>query len=122
MNDNGVTILIVDDEPSIVAVTAQHLTRKGYEALVAVDGNEALAMLEARAEVDLVLANCNGSRISGPELDRIIPARWPHIKIIAMSGRPRSTKLPNGVAFLPKPFRSANLIAVIESVLCPEAA
>jgi CheY-like chemotaxis protein len=122
VNDNGVTILIVDDEPSIVAVTAQHLTRKGYEALVAVDGNEALAMLEARAEVDLVLANRNGSRISGPELDRIIPARWPHIKIIAMSGRPRSTKLPNGVAFLPKPFRSANLIAVIESVLCPEAA
>ncbi len=122
MNDNTVTVLVVDDEPRVLALTARHLHRNGYTALTAAGGDEALTLLESGEGVALVLTDCNMPGLSGPQLDKIILMRWPHIKVVAMSGRPRSPELPDQIEFLPKPFRSASLIAVVESVLNHEAA
>jgi CheY-like chemotaxis protein len=110
-------VLVVDDEPGVLGVASMHLQRRGYTVLLASSGLEALSVLENRVEISLVIADCDMPGISGPELDKMILARWPHIKVIAMSGRPRDPELPDEVEFLPKPFRGATLVATIEGVL-----
>ncbi len=122
MSDEPVTILVVDDEPEVLGIVSMHLQLSGYTVLVANSGEEALAVLDGPTNVALVLADCNMRGISGPELDVIILARWPHIKVVAMSGRPRSPELPDTIEFISKPFRRADLIAVIEQVLRREVA
>ena len=122
MDDNSATILVVDDDPSVLGLTSMLLRREGYTVLVASSGKEALTILESRADTSLVLADCDMPGISGPELDKMILARWPHIKVVAMSGRPRAHELPDTIEFIPKPFRRANLIGTIERALSREAA
>ena len=41
---HGETVLVVDDEPSVLAVTGQTLEAFGYRALTACHGEEALAI------------------------------------------------------------------------------
>lgn len=48
-------------------------------------------------------------------LARFVRGRWPPIKIVASSGnfRTRAGDLPEGSLFLPKPYRPAQVIAVL---------
>jgi hypothetical protein len=44
---HGETILVVDDEPAVLAITARMLRRNGYRTLEAANGADALGLLEA---------------------------------------------------------------------------
>ena len=117
MNDVPFVVLVVDDEPGVLAIASLHLRRAGYTVLEASGGAEALSVLESRSDVALVLIDCDMPSMSGPETDKIILARWPHIRIIAMSGRPPVADLPDEVDFIPKPFKGADLVTKIKNVL-----
>ena len=122
MSDGLATILVVDDEPGILGLVSMQLQRKGYTVLAVDSGLEALSVLASRADVTLVLSDCDMPNMSGPDLDKVILARWPHIAVVAMSGKPRPEDLPGEVVFIQKPFRGADLAAVIESALNREPA
>lgn len=117
MNDGSPIILVVDDEPSVRAVIFLHLKKAGYTVLEAASGEQALAILSVQPNVSLALVDCDMPKFSGPELDKIILEKWPGIKILAMSGRSRSAELPEAVEFINKPFRGADLITKIGSIL-----
>jgi CheY-like chemotaxis protein len=53
--------------------------------------------------------------MDGLRLARFVRGRWPPIKIVASSGnfRTRAGDLPEGSLFLPKPYRPAQVIAVL---------
>ena len=117
MKDVPFVVLVVDDEPGVLAIASLHLQRAGYTVLEAIGGAAALSVLESRSDVALVLIDCDMPGMSGPEADKIILARWPHIRIIAMSGRPPAPDLPDEVDFIPKPFKGADLVARVRNVL-----
>ena len=63
---NGVSILIVDDEPLLRDVLTQILTREGFQVEAAVDGDEALEKM-AREKFPLVVSDIQMPRMNGQE-------------------------------------------------------
>ncbi len=112
-------ILVVDDQKAVLEVTASMLRRSGYEVLEASGGQEALRTLESRPEVTVLLTDCDMPILRGEELARAVMLRWPHIRIIAMSGQPRSDEMPSEAAFIAKPFPTSALIPLMQAVRIP---
>lgn len=103
------TILLVEDEGMVRAVAERALTRKGYQVLVASNGEEALEILgRDGTEIDLLISDVVMPMMDGPTLVRQARERRPNLRIIFMSGYAeeqlrKSIDVP-GAAFLPKPF------------------
>jgi DNA-binding NtrC family response regulator len=103
------TILAVDDEPVELQFITLVLGRAGYEVIGTASGLSALSVLDTRADVALVIADCRMPHMSGPQLLSEIAIRWPHIKLIATSGAPAPDGLPHEATFLQKPYRPSVL-------------
>jgi PAS domain S-box-containing protein len=71
------TILLVEDEPSLRGAAKQVLELLGYRVLVAVDGVDALRVLDTERDVALVLSDVVMPRMTGPELLAALRARGP---------------------------------------------
>ena len=117
------TILIADDEPNIVAALEYLLQQRGYEVLIARNGDEALGLLEERIP-DLVLLDVMMPRKSGYEICERIRHRagWRHIKVIMLSAKGRDAEVNKGMAmgadlYVTKPFSTRELMAKISSLL-----
>lgn len=117
------TVLVVDDKPSIrEAVRA--MLEGHYQILEATNGEEAVALLMDH-EVDVVVLDINMPVTNGWETLRIINDEhngWPNIQVIMLTvqNAPETAikAWTLGAAFyLPKPFRSADLIGLIEKAL-----
>ncbi len=80
------TVLIVDDEPDIIATLQFRLTSAGYEVLTAENGARALDVIRSR-KVDLVLVDFMMPEVNGLELTRLVKAepKWAQIKILLFS-------------------------------------
>jgi len=116
-------ILIVDDEPNIVAAVEYLLQRSGHEVHVARDGDEALKQVEA-CKPDLVLLDVMMPARSGYEVCRRIRERedWRHIKVIMLSAKGRDAEVNKGLAigadlYVTKPFSTRDLMNKISSLL-----
>lgn len=104
MPDFNYRILVVDDDPGILAVSQGVLATRGYETRTARDGFEALAVLR-KGLPDLIICDLSMPRMSGFELLSIVRRRFPQIAVIATSGEFTGPDLPNWVladAFIPK--------------------
>jgi PAS domain S-box-containing protein len=107
--------MIVDDEPSVRAVTRTMLVRRGFEVLEAAHGEEALALFEAEhRRISLVLLDLTMPRLDGEEVFRRLKAIDPSVRVIMMSGynEQNVTQLFVGkglAGFIQKPFRAADL-------------
>ena len=80
------TVLIVDDEPDIIATLQFRLTSAGYEVLTAENGARALDVIRSR-KVDLVLADFMMPEMNGLELTRLVKAepKWAQTKVLLFS-------------------------------------
>ncbi|HYJ90332.1 MAG TPA: PAS domain S-box protein [Pyrinomonadaceae bacterium] len=116
-------ILVVDDEQSILEVTAATLEKYGYRPVTAGDGAEGLAIFAQRKdEVSLVLTDISMPLMDGPAMIRALRIIEPTGKIIAMSGlmNPQHTAQLENLkidAFLTKPFSSEKLLITLQDVL-----
>lgn len=79
------TILVVDDEPSLVKLTSSILQKQGYKILTAANGKLALEVLK-KETVDLMLSDVIMPEMDGYELARIVQDQYPQIKIQMASG------------------------------------
>jgi class 3 adenylate cyclase len=116
-------ILVVDDELKNVKLLADLLTVKGYSAVTAASGREALAQVEAE-QPDLVLLDVVMPEMSGYEVCRKIrenPATGilPVVMVTALDpGEERIKGLEAGADdFLTKPINQAELLARVRSLL-----
>jgi CheY-like chemotaxis protein len=114
MSVSPCVVLVVDDEPAVLAVTALRLRRAGYDAVEASGGLGAVLILESRGGVCVVLSDCNMMPMKGAELAKVVLRRWPHIGYVAMSAEPPDPDLPDKVSFIHKPHSTAALVAAIE--------
>ena len=116
------TILLVEDQPEVRAVTRSILQRQGYTVLEADGGGQARA-ISARAEtIDLLLTDIVMPGASGRALARDLQASRPGLRILYMSGYTEDKILHHGVAeaglpFVQKPFTPATLLAKVREVL-----
>jgi len=103
------TILVVDDDAAIRNLAALVVESVGHQPLEAINGLEALKMIERHPQVDLVLMDVLMPVMNGGEALRAIRATWPLLPVVMISGFDAATiseKLgdatPDG--FLQKPF------------------
>jgi two-component system phosphate regulon response regulator PhoB len=116
-------ILIVEDEAPLVALLRYNLERAGYEVSEAVDGEEALVMIEERRP-DLVLLDWMLPSVSGIEVCRRIRRSAPNrnLPVIMLTARGEEPDRVRGLEcgaddYVTKPFSTSELLARINAVL-----
>lgn len=113
-------VLVVEDEAAVRTIVLRALRGAGYQVSAAVDGVDALALLERDAAVDVILSDVAMPRMDGRVLAQQVRERWPTIPIIMMSGYANPDTLADispEQPLLMKPFRVAELLASIEGAL-----
>jgi two-component system, response regulator PdtaR len=100
-------VLIVEDEAMVLLDAMDIVSRAGFEALVAANADEAIRVLEARADIAVVFTDVNmpGS-MDGLKLAGAVRERWPPIRLIVTSGHFDKTNqtIPQDSVFLAKPY------------------
>jgi two-component system, response regulator PdtaR len=105
-------ILIVEDEALVRLLGVGTFADAGFRVIEAINGDQALGLLEADSEVQLLFTDVRmPGKMNGLALAREVHDRWPHIGIMVVSGQsiPETHELPAGCRFLRKPY-------------CPDAA
>jgi DNA-binding NtrC family response regulator len=119
------TILVVDDDLSVLSVIKCMLECADYNVLIAPSAESALRMAEREdLVIDLMLIDVLMPNITGPDLAERIQAIRPHQKVLFMSGCTESEVvrvkvLDRALGFLPKPFTSDGLLERVQNVLEP---
>ena len=116
-----VIVLFVEDEALVRMFAADVLREEGgFKVVEAANVDEALTVLEANADVRALITDVEmpGS-LDGFTLARVVKQAWPQIGIVVTSGRmaPGPKDLPSGALFIAKPFRPADLVAAVRTVL-----
>lgn len=113
------TILIVDDDPAVLRLTATVLERSGYGIVRASNGLEALMLYSSYAQrLDLVLTDVDMPEMNGVELAARIRAANPTAKVLLMSGRvPPRVDVSEIDTVIPKPFHVEKLLDAIRRML-----
>jgi DNA-binding NtrC family response regulator len=107
-------VLVVDDEPLVRMSLADALREAGFTIIEASNADEALGHLAFRPCIDLVITDVfmPGS-MDGLQLVNEIRERGESMAIIVMSGYASSADLQGDVYFMPKPFLTSDMIAMV---------
>ena len=111
------TILVIDDEPEVLALVSRMLTARDYEVVSMGCPLQALEFVCNTPSFDLVVSDVIMPGLCGPELVRRILEVWPNAGVILMSGYLSREELPTYVGFLTKPFALRDLFASVERAL-----
>jgi two-component system response regulator ResD len=120
--DSQGTVLVVDDEPTILDVVGRYMERAGYETHRAADGQEALR-LAAEHRPDLVVLDLMLPGIDGIEVMRQLHEQpGPRIAVILLTARGEESDRLVGLRqgaddYVVKPFSPAELVARVDAVL-----
>nr|WP_207649774.1 response regulator transcription factor [Desulfosporosinus hippei] len=113
-------IVLVDDEPEILTLVRDYLSREGYNALTAVNGVEGMELIE-REKPDLVLLDWMLPGISGLDMCKRL-RETSTIPIIMLTAKSEEIDRVLGLEFgaddyIVKPFSLRELVARIKTVL-----
>jgi len=115
---NGISILVVDDEPVLRDLLTKILTREGFQVDVAVDGEEALKKM-AGGQFNLVVSDIEMPRLDGFGLLKAIKRDHPDTAVIMMtafgdSGAVKNCLILGADEYITKPFKSFEINLVVE--------
>ena len=117
------TILVVEDEENVRAMTRRLLRSYGYQVLESASGEEALRLAETHAgNIDLLLTDVVMPRMNGHDLAEMLKSRRPALKVVYMSGYDRDAIFRHAVLdpdtpYIQKPFVPHTMAAVVRRVL-----
>lgn len=120
---NGETVLVVEDEISILNLLETMLTELNYKVLKAKTPSEAIALsVKHEKDIKLVLTDMVMPEMNGKELIECIKVRCPDIKYIYMTGYTNDFVHETGakednIKILNKPFTLTDLTMIMRSVL-----
>ena len=119
-------ILVVDDEPVVLAYIANSFRDGGYDFLLAEDGERGLALFVTNpGKIALVLSDVSMPRSSGPQMVREIRKSDENARVLFMTGFDPEQILPREFRAYPtlrKPFTPAQLYEAIEACVGGESA
>jgi len=115
----GGTALVVEDEPSVLAIASRILTRAGYEVISSENGQEALELVNRGQDFDLLFTDAVMPKLGGRDLLENLRSRDLDFIAVITSGYPDEldgTDLDRlQAAFLNKPFTEQSLRAAVSS-------
>ncbi|MEI7556882.1 PAS domain S-box protein [Candidatus Chlorohelix sp.] len=116
------TILLVEDDVSILKLTGRILRGSGYKVLEAADGIAALQLVrEYNSQIDLVVSDVIMPRMGGPELAKQLKTLSTSLKVLFMSGYTGEfifdDKLIPDSYYIHKPFTREEFIHKIRALL-----
>lgn len=123
------TILLVEDEVLLREGVQEMLEFHGHHVIGAGDGMEALEWLE-QVPVTLIISDLVMPNINGVDFVEKVRQKFPDLPIIVASGSPGSVMnrlgidsihIPGATASILKPFKSADLIELVNKVLADRA-
>jgi len=113
-------VLVVEDEPLLRMFAVEVVEEAGFIAIEARDADEAVILLESRADITLLFTDINmpGS-MDGLKLAHAVRDRWPPIKILVVSGQQRLqvSDLPSNSCFVEKPYQASALVEELRSLV-----
>ena len=113
-------VLVVEDDVFLRINAVLMIEDAGFDVLEAVDADQAIEILEVRPDIHVIFTDLEmpGS-MDGLKLAHAVRGRWPPIKIIATSGRVnvRTTDLPDGGRFLPKPYGPEEIVGTLRELV-----
>jgi CheY-like chemotaxis protein len=113
-------VLVVEDEMLLRMRAVDIVEDAGFIPIEAVNADDALAILESRADIELLFTDIQmpGS-MDGLGLAHAVHERWPPIKIILVSGqlKPANTEIPANSRFFGKPLEAKVMIALMQCMI-----
>ncbi|MGA7514146.1 MAG: response regulator [Candidatus Sulfotelmatobacter sp.] len=117
-------VLLIEDEPSIMALVSATLERNGYEVVCIESGAEALHLLEKGQFLGVVSDMRTPGGVDGAQVHAWISANRPDLesKVVIITGdyaneETVTTLRKIGALYLEKPFRVQDLISAVEKTM-----
>jgi DNA-binding response OmpR family regulator len=117
------SILVVDDEPSILLSLEFLMQQVGYEVRTAKNGDEALLAVGEK-QPDLILLDIMMPKLDGFEVCQTIRSNpeWKDIRIVILTAKGREVDQEKGLAlgaddYITKPFGTKQLVKKVKTVL-----
>ncbi|MEW5981489.1 MAG: sigma-54 dependent transcriptional regulator [Acidobacteriota bacterium] len=120
MQDTRPVLLVIDDEPGVVAVVSEFVRRQGFDVIARTGGRQVIAELPA-LKVDAALVDLRMPEVTGLDVLRAINDADPACQVILMTGQPsvdsaiEAVKL-GALDYLSKPFDLTRLREVLTTV------
>lgn len=116
------TILIVEDEPSIVTLIKYNLEKEGFITEVAMNGESAIKIAESNPEIDLIVLDLMLPKMDGIEVCKTLRMNQNFVPIIMLTAKDAEYDKIHGLEmgaddYLTKPFSPKELIARINAIL-----
>ncbi len=120
MSDRALKILVADDEPDVLAITARKLREAGFKVVTAVDGEDALVLFNSE-EPDILVLDVNMPRKDGLEVLRQVKAapaskRWIPVIIVSAQGELEDMRRGFDLQadhYLTKPCRMEDIVQAV---------
>ncbi len=117
------TVLLVEDEDSVLSMSRVALQEHGYSVLEARNGVEALAVArQHKGPIHVLVSDVVLPQLAGPPLAKQLLPLFPEMKVLFISGYPDEAVVRHGVLreegnFLQKPFSPVGLAHKVREVL-----
>jgi DNA-binding NtrC family response regulator len=117
-------VLLIEDEPSIMALVSATLERSGYEVVCIESGAEALRLLEKGQFLGVISDMRTPGGVDGAQVHAWISTNRPDLiqKVVIITGdyaneETVTTLRKIGARYLEKPFRVQDLISAVEKTM-----
>jgi CheY-like chemotaxis protein len=119
-SDPAPNVLVVEDEMVLRMRAVDIVEDAGFNAVEAVNADEALSILESRSDISLLFSDIQmPGTMDGLKLAQAVHHRWPSIKIILVSGqvKPSDEDKPADSRFFGKPIEVEQMIAELQDMV-----
>lgn len=123
---DGITALVVDNEPDIVQIITTILKDSGMVVLPATSGDEALLQQDNfRGKIDVLITDIFMPDMNGIKLAELMHSLRPEIKTIFVSAfspddKSHKLQIPKDAPFIPKPLNPNEIKAALYKMLVDE--
>jgi PAS domain S-box-containing protein len=117
------TVLVVEDDAAVRRLAVRRLGLLGHRVLQAENGPAALALIDLRADIDLILSDVvMPGGMTGYELARQVRRKFPQMKILLTSGYDAELAAAqdldaSDLRLLRKPYTQAELVRALQETL-----
>jgi len=117
-------LLAVDDEEFNLDIMRRHLTKAGFDVILAEDGLAALEKLEENLDIDVIVLDRMMPRMDGMELLERVKSdpRFQDIPVVMQTAAAMTEQVLQGVKggvhyYLTKPYKSVLLVGMVKAAL-----
>ncbi len=116
------TVLVVEADLAVQALTVRTLEMEGYAVFAAADGEAALDLVRKRPEIEAVITDVIMPQLNGRQLYDELTCLRPEVPVLFVSGHTANATilqelLPPGAWYLQKPFTTMELSAAVSNLL-----